>query len=85
MRERMDRNKPQLEVYFKDDYEGDKSIIFWRFNHALCDGMSVVSMFAYVEDKVNKAAIPPMGRGTWAYNLLTFILFPILAVKVHLQ
>jgi hypothetical protein len=54
--EPLDFDKSPWETVFIENYEDDKSVIFLKAHHSLCDGLSTVSLQFSLSDPTNEAS-----------------------------
>lgn len=73
------RDDFQWEVFVKENYQGDKTIIIWNIHHALVDGMGGLLLNVGINGCLTEEYIPQMKDASIFTKIFLTLLCPILS------
>lgn len=79
MHSKISHEKPQWDIYVKENYLDSQTVIFTRLHHTIGDGMSFFSLFSFMNDSPQLNTLPKINEHSRLSQLLIFLVFPLYA------
>lgn len=76
---RLPLDRPQWDIYIKEDALDNKSVIIFRASRWLGDGISILSIFSFINDKINGETLPQCNSSKFSSKLISLVLTPLYA------
>lgn len=79
-RERIPDNKPQWLWDFLENYQDGKSALLMNQYHGMCDGISMVTFTAFLNNKITESMFPEMRTIPFIAQVLYYSTYPVWVV-----
>lgn len=73
-------DRPQWDLYIKEDALGDKSVIVFRAHRCMGDETALLSIFTFVNDNVNSQTLPQFSGSRLTMKIWTALMIPVFSV-----